>query len=51
MRSSRYIGEGMAASLTGLTIGLVLLALRETNILSAELAQALLTFNHTNFFV
>lgn len=49
--SSRYIGEGMAASMTGLAVGLVLLSLRETNILSAELAQALLTFNHTNFFV
>lgn len=41
----------MAASLTGLVIGLILLSLRETHILSAELAQQLLTFNHTNFFV
>ena len=49
--SSRYVGEGMAASITGLAVGVVLLALRETSILSAELAQALLTFNHTNFFV
>ena len=49
--SSRYIGEGMAASMTGLAVGFVLLSLRETNIMSAELAQALLTFNHTNFFV
>ena len=49
--SSRYIGEGMAASLTGLVIGLILLSLRETKIMSAELAQQLLTFNHTNFFV
>lgn len=41
----------MAASMTGLVVGLVLLGLRETKLLSVELAQALLTFNHTNFFV
>ena len=49
--SSKYLGEGMAASLTGLASGLLLLSLRETSIMSAELAQQLLTFNHTNFFV
>lgn len=37
--------------MTGLAAGLILLALRETHIMSAEVAQQLLTFNHTNFFV
>lgn len=41
----------MAASLTGLAIGIILLTLRETGIMHKNLAQQLLTFNHTNFFV
>ena len=44
--SSKYIGEGMSASLTGLVLGGILLALRGI-LLSEETTQQLLTFNHS----
>ncbi len=50
MRSSKYIGLGMSAALTGLALGGILLACRGI-LLSPETTQSLLTFNHSNFFV
>ena len=50
-RASRYVGEGTSAALTGLALGLALLAARSAGLLPAELTQQLLTFNHSNFFV
>ncbi|KAK9823397.1 hypothetical protein WJX72_002484 [[Myrmecia] bisecta] len=44
-----FAGEGMAAALMGLLMGMLLLALRGV-VLSEELTQKLLTFNHANFF-
>lgn len=49
-RSSKYIGLGMSAALTGLALGGLLLAMRGI-LLSPETTQSLLTFNHSNFFV
>ena len=48
--SSKYIGLGMSAALTGLALGGLLLAMRGI-LLSPETTQSLLTFNHSNFFV
>ena len=50
--SSKYVGEGMAASLTGLALGGIIMLLRTLDILLDEdTAQKLLTFSNSNFFV
>lgn len=48
--STKYIGEGMSAALTGLVMGFILLTVRGA-MLSPKVTQQLLTFDHSNFFV
>jgi len=49
-RSSKYVGEGMSASMTGLALGLTVLVLGNI-FLEEGVTEQLLTFNHSNFFV
>eukprot|EP00884_Botryococcus_braunii_P001728 jgi/Botrbrau1/11556/Bobra.60_1s0010.1 len=48
--STKFVGEGMSAALTGLAMGFILLTLRGS-MLSPKVTQQLLTFDHSNFFV
>lgn len=48
--SSKYVGEGMSAAVTGLALGGIILVLSGI-LLDGDLTQQLLTFNHSNFFV
>lgn len=47
--SSKYIGEGMSAAITGLALGGLLISLGNI-ILTQEVVEQLLTFDHANFF-
>ena len=47
--SSKYLGEGMAAALTGLMLGILLL-LCSNIFISEETLQQLLSFDHSSFF-
>ena len=49
--TSRYVGEGMAAALTGLALAAVLLAARAADLLPPATTASLLTFDHASFFV
>ncbi|CAL5219929.1 g1861 [Coccomyxa viridis] len=48
--SSKYVGEGMSASITGLALGFAVLVLGNI-FLEEGVTEQLLTFNHSNFFV
>ena len=48
--SSKYVGEGMSASMTGLALGFAVLVLGNI-FLEEGVTEQLLTFNHSNFFV
>ena len=50
LRSSKYVGEGMSASMTGLALGFSVLVLGNI-FLEEGVTEQLLTFNHSNFFV
>lgn len=49
--TSRYVGEGMAAALTGLALAAALLAARAADLLPPATTASLLTFDHASFFV
>jgi len=48
---SRFLGDGSAAALTGLAVGVCLLLARAASLLSPAVTAALLTFDASSFFV
>lgn len=48
---SRFLGDGSAAALTGLAVGVCLLLARAVSLLSPAVTAALLTFDASSFFV